>query len=157
MFLFSSGIERAVKGESFPVAMSLKVRETEIGLAEFACAYVLREVQQIVWYMSTLSVLQWVTVITIFILSPSLFTFGFWLTCSPEQKAQVSFSDQNLSVVCLHHCCCLVVVIVVNFSNFHLLLQNQWANFNQTWHKASLDEGDSCLFKLRVPSFSKGK
>lgn len=48
MFLFSSGIERAVKGESFPVAMSLKVRETEIGLAEFACAYVLREVQQIV-------------------------------------------------------------------------------------------------------------
>ena len=30
----------------------------------------------------------------------------------------------------------VVVVIVVNFSHFHLLLQNHWANFNQTWHKA---------------------
>ena len=29
MFLFSSGIERAVKGESFPVAMSLKVLEQQ--------------------------------------------------------------------------------------------------------------------------------
>ena len=33
----------------------------------------------------------------------------------------------------------------VNFSHFHLLLQNHWANFNQTWHKASLGEGDSSL------------
>ena len=29
---------------------------------------------------------------------------------------------------------------VVYFLHFHLLLQNHWANFNQTWHKASLDE-----------------
>ena len=29
----------------------------------------------------------------------------------------------------------------VNFSHFHLLLQNRWTNFNQTWHKASLGEG----------------
>ena len=29
----------------------------------------------------------------------------------------------------------------------NLLLQNHWANFNQTWHKASLSEGDSNLFK----------
>ena len=41
---------------------------------------------------------------------------------STEPKAQVSFSEQNLSVV------------------LHLLLQNHWANFNQTWHKASLGE-----------------
>ena len=29
----------------------------------------------------------------------------------------------------------------------NLLLQNHWANFNQTWPKASLGEGDSSLFK----------
>ena len=27
------------------------------------------------------------------------------------------------------------------------LFQNGWAYFNQAWHKASLDEGDSSLFK----------
>ena len=35
----------------------------------------------------------------------------------------------------------VVVVVVVNFSHFHFLLQNHWANFNQTWHKASLSKG----------------
>ena len=62
------------------------------------------------------------------------------LFSSPEPKAQVSFSDEicPLSVV---------VVVVVNFSDFHLLLQNHLANFNQTWHKASLGERDSSLFK----------
>ena len=44
-----------------------------------------------------------------------------------------------------------VVVVVVNFSHFHLLLQNQWANFNQTWHKASSGKGDSSLFKWPRP------
>ena len=29
----------------------------------------------------------------------------------------------------------------------NLLLQNHWANFNQTWHKAYLGEGDSSWFK----------
>ena len=32
-----------------------------------------------------------------------------------------------------------------NFKN--LLLQNQWANFNQSRHKSFLDEGDSSFFK----------
>ena len=33
-------------------------------------------------------------------------------------------------------CCrCQSVRLSVNFSHFHLLLQNHWANFNQTWHK----------------------
>ena len=43
-------------------------------------------------------------------------------------------------------CCLLFVVVVsvlivvfVNFSNF-VSLKNHWANFNQPWHKASLDE-----------------
>ena len=46
------------------------------------------------------------------------------------------------------------VGVVVNFLHFYLLLQNHWANFNQTWHKASLGEGDSSLFKWRTISFS---
>lgn len=58
---------------------------------------------------------------------------------SPALKAQVSFSNQNLSVVCRRwrrcHCC--------KFSHFHLLLQNHRADFKQTWHKASLGKGDS--------------
>ena len=36
-----------------------------------------------------------------------------------------------------------IVVVVVNFSPFHLLLQNHWANFNQTWHKVFMGERDS--------------
>jgi hypothetical protein len=36
-------------------------------------------------------------------------------------------------------------------------LQNHCANFNQTWHKLSLVEGDSKLFKWRGLLFSKGR
>ena len=68
---------------------------------------------------------------------------------SPKPKAQVSFSDQNLSIV-RHRCCLVVVVIVVNYSHFHLLLQNHRANFNQAWHRASLGKGNSSLFKWRT-------
>ena len=42
---------------------------------------------------------------------------------------------------------CLSVRPSVNFSYFWLLLQNHWANFNQTWHKASLSEWDLIFFK----------
>ena len=68
---------------------------------------------------------------------------------SPELKAQVSFSDHLSSVVCLsvRPSVCLSVRLSVNFTHFHLLLQNHWAKFNQTWHKASLGKGDSSLFK----------
>ena len=59
---------------------------------------------------------------------------------SPELKAQVSFSDHLSSGVCLS--VRPSVCLSVNFSHFHLLLQNHWANFNQTWHKVSLGEGD---------------
>ena len=37
------------------------------------------------------------------------------------------------------------------------LRQNHWANFNQTWHDASLGEGDFTLFKWRTVSFPKGE
>ena len=49
----------------------------------------------------------------------------------------------------------VVIRIVVNFSHVYLLLQNHWANFNQTWHKVSLGEGDSSFFKWRAPPFSR--
>ena len=51
--------------------------------------------------------------------------------------------DRLSSVVCLSICLsvylfvCLSVRPSVNFSYFRLL-KNHWANFNQTWHKASL-------------------
>ena len=60
---------------------------------------------------------------------------------SPELKAQFSYPGRLLSVACLSICCS------VNFSHFHLLLQNRQANFNQTWHKSFLSNGNSSLFK----------
>ena len=50
----------------------------------------------------------------------------------------------------------VVVGVVVNFSHFNLLFQNHWANFNQTWHKASLGEGDLSLFKWGPHPFPRG-
>ena len=50
------------------------------------------------------------------------------LFSSPELKAQVSFSDHLSSVICLS--VCPSIQLSVNFSHFHLLLQNHWANFN---------------------------
>ena len=79
--------------------------------------------------------------------------FGFYcqlMFSSPELKAQVSFSDQLSSVVCLS------VHLSVIFSHVYLLLQNHWANFNQNWHKVSLGEENSCFFKWNMKNFSKG-
>ena len=39
----------------------------------------------------------------------------------------------------------------------NLLLQNHWAHFNQTWHKVSLVEENSNLFKWRATPFFKGE
>ena len=59
---------------------------------------------------------------------------------SPEPKAQVSFSDQNLSIV--RRCCCCHKLLTLSSSSPEPLGQ-----FNQTWEKSSLGEGDSSLFK----------
>ena len=50
----------------------------------------------------------------------------------------------------------LIVNLSVNFSHFHLLLQNQKANFNQTWHKASLRKGDSSFSNEGPRPFPSG-
>ena len=39
----------------------------------------------------------------------------------------------------------------------NLLLQNQQANFNQTWHKSFLGKGDSKLSKGKGLLISKGR
>jgi hypothetical protein len=65
---------------------------------------------------------------------------------SPELKAQVSYSDRPLSVVRLS-VRPSVRPSVCKLLHFRLLLQNHWANFNQTWHKSSLGGGDSKLLK----------
>jgi hypothetical protein len=46
---------------------------------------------------------------------------------------------------------------VCKLLHFRLLLQNHWANFNQTWHKSSLGGGDYKLLKWRGLPFSKGR
>ena len=38
----------------------------------------------------------------------------------------------------------------VNFPHFRLILQNHWFNFNQTWHKTSLGNWNSSLFKWKA-------
>jgi hypothetical protein len=67
---------------------------------------------------------------------------------SLELKAQVSYSDCRLSVVWPTVCKLL---------HFRLLLQNHWANFNQSWHRSSLELGVSSLFKWRGSPLSKGR
>ena len=52
---------------------------------------------------------------------------------SPELKAQVSFSDPLSSVVCLP--VRPSVLPSLKLSHFHLLFENHWANFKQSWHK----------------------
>ena len=49
-----------------------------------------------------------------------------------------------------------VVRLSVNFSRFHLLLKMHWANFNQTWHKAFLGEGNSDNSNEGPRPFSRG-
>jgi hypothetical protein len=52
------------------------------------------------------------------------------------------------------------LLVIRRLSVKHLyfrLLQNRWANFNQTWHKSSLGKGDSELYKWRTTPFHKGR
>jgi hypothetical protein len=47
--------------------------------------------------------------------------------------------------------CCpaSVCLSICKLLHFWVLLQNHYTNFNQTWHKSSLGEGDSSVFKGR--------
>ena len=78
-----------------------------------------------------------------------------WLKFSPHLSRTLKWAF--LITICLLSVVVVVGVVVVNFSHFHLILQNQWANFNQTWHKGSLGDRDSSMFKWRGTPFSKGR
>ena len=67
---------------------------------------------------------------------------------SLEPNAQVSFLIKICSLfVIVVVVNVVVVVIVVNYEHFRLLLQNHWANLNQTLHKAFLGKGNSRMLK----------
>ena len=68
---------------------------------------------------------------------------------SLDLKAQVSKSDR-LSPVCLS------VRPSLNFSHVRLLFQDHGANFNQTWQKAFIGEGDSRLLNEGQHPFLRG-
>ena len=68
-----------------------------------------------------------------------------------------AFPSWKTSTEKLLVCVGVVVVVVVNFSNFPLLLQTHWINFNQIWHKVFLVRDNSSLFKWRALSFSQGR
>ena len=65
---------------------------------------------------------------------------------SPEPKARVSYCRPFSSVV-RRASCVVRRPSSVNFLHFHLLLENAWLDFNQTWQESSLGVGDSKLFK----------
>ena len=47
--------------------------------------------------------------------------------------------------------------IITNYRKFkNLLLQNHWANYNQTWRKASLGEEDLSFSKLKDHTSTPG-
>ena len=67
-------------------------------------------------------------------------------SCAYSQEILIPFLanlSRRLKWAFLITICLLSVVIVdvINCSHFHLLLQNHWANFNQTWHQ--------CIFGWR--------
>ena len=76
----------------------------------------------------------------------SMLTPSKQLFSSPEPKAQVSYSI----AVRFRPSSIVRRPSSVNFLHFHLLLENAWLDFNQTWQESSLGVGDSKLFKSYV-------
>ena len=69
---------------------------------------------------------------------------------SPEPKARVSYCRPFSSVIRFRPSSVMRRASCVNFLHFHLLLENAWLDFNQTWQESSLGVGDSKLFKQYV-------
>ena len=81
-----------------------------------------------------------------------------YIFCSPELKAQVSFSDHFLSVRLSVRLsvCPSVWLYVCKLFTFSSSSQEPQGQFKQTWHKASLGGGDSSLFKWGTHLFPRG-
>ena len=73
--------------------------------------------------------------------------------------AHLSWKLKSVSCLIRWHSAfvCSSVPSSVNFLHFRLFLQSHWVNYSQTWHRASLGEGDSSSFKWRATSFPKGR
>lgn len=87
----------------------------------------------------------------------------YYTTCSLHSHFKSSimfmnivFSSPELKWKFKRAICLSVSVSVCPFINFLHFLQNHWANFNLTWHKALLGEGDSNLLKWRAHPLSRG-
>ena len=87
-----------------------------------------------------------------------------WARFSLKYRYLLAHLSQGSSVraflikICLLSVLVMLVVVVVGvkFSPFHLLLQNHWANLNQTWHKVSLGEGIEVYSNEGPCPFSRG-
>ena len=90
----------------------------------------------------------WVSYVTHW---PLIFCWFCLAFSSPGSRAQVSFSNQNLSIVRLR----CVVGVVFNFSHLHLL-QNHRANFNKTLHNGCLGEGIQVCSNEGARPFERG-
>ena len=98
------------------------------------------------FYLSNFTLITWQ--INVHLIKSSIKTFEEIDSFSKLINIFIAHLSRRLKWAFLIKICPLsVVVVVVNFSHFHLLLKNHWANFNQTWHKVSLGEGDSSLLK----------
>ena len=78
-----------------------------------------------------------------------MYDFAHFLSAHLSGWLKWAFSDQNFLLS--------VIVIVINFSHFRLHLENHSPNFNQTWHKAFLGEGDMSLLKWKATPIFKGR
>ena len=62
--------------------------------------------------------------------------------------AHLSWKLKQAILIACHTSVCLSV----NFSHFHVLLQSHWANFNQTWNKASHSQPSAHTFASVIGS-----
>jgi hypothetical protein len=83
-----------------------------------------------------------------------------------RNQGKASFFSAHLSwkrkwafliAFCPSSVCPSVWRLSVSLFHFQLLLQNRWANFNQSWHKSFLGKEDSELNKWRTTPFPKGR
>ena len=89
-----------------------------------------------------------------------LFFYNLFSDCVVQSWKDLSMWLKYFRAFLITNCPLSVVVVVVvvgvvvdvNFSHFHLLLQNHRTNFSQTWRKASFGEGE-----MKGPPFSKGR
>ena len=95
----------------------------------------------------------WQMLLTICLFGLLFLCFKFWIDGKHYFRFWLNWAKSSSELLWSY----VVRPSVVNFSHFHLLLQNQWTYCHQIWHKTSLGKGDSSLFKWRAIPFWKGR